>query len=113
VLSAVAEVLGLSVQPAPAHLVTGLSVGRQCGALSAGFVAISLVHGRSRPPERATAERCWALSRTLRDRFEEALGSSLCEDLYQAHLAMHGSCEFCYAKGAELAAMVLLKGREA
>ena len=105
-----AEVLGFTTDPSPAHLVTALSVGRQCGALSAGLVAISLVWGRSAPAAQEEAERCWALGRLLRDRFEKEFGTVLCEQLYATHQSLYGSCQVCYARGAELAVDVLLEG---
>jgi hypothetical protein len=111
VLSAVAEVLGLEIKPSPAHVVTGLSVGYECGALSAGMVAVSLVHGRSSPTEMTQAVFCWGLSRELRSSFEEEFGTTSCLVLERFNQKQYGSCEVCYVKGAELAVEILLQAR--
>jgi len=111
VLSAVAEVLRLEVKPSPAHVVTGLSSGYQCGALSAGMVAVSLVYGRSSPTEMEKAEFCWELSREIRSRFEEEFGTASCPVLERFNQKKYGSCEVCYVKGAELAVEILLQAR--
>ena len=107
-----AEVLGLEIKPSPAHVVTGLSVGYECGALSAGMVAVSLMYGRNSPTEMKKAEFCWELSRELRSSFEEEFGTTSCPVLERFNQKKHGSCEVCYVRGAELAIETLLQARD-
>jgi len=108
VLSTVAEVLGLEVKPSPTLVVTVLSVGYQCGALSDGMVAVSLVYGRSSPAEMNKDEFCQQLSKELRHRFEEEFGTASCPVLKRFNQKKYGSCEVCHVKGAELAVEILL-----
>jgi len=108
----VAEVLELEIEPSPAHVVTGLSVGYECGALSAGMVAVSLVYGRNSPTEMEKAEFCWELSKELRSSFEEEFGTTSCLVLERFNQKKYGSCEVCYVRGAELAVETLLQARD-
>ncbi|RME51378.1 MAG: hypothetical protein D6796_01055 [Caldilineae bacterium] len=85
-----------------------VQVGHLCGALASGIVCMGFVHGRTTPADDLTCvdELCFELHR----RFEEEFGARECRALRDryVHSGQYPTCEFIYARGAQLAVELLL-----
>jgi C_GCAxxG_C_C family probable redox protein len=98
----VQEVLGLKdFNEAVYKASTALSGGQgntgdgQCGALSGGSMAISLIHGRDfsgqEDPEAYMNRqwKSWALARKLHDKFMEDYGTIICKEIQTKLMGRH------------------------
>lgn len=76
------------------RMATGFSGGiggtyqNMCGALSAGIMIISTLHGRTSPDEDDSF--CQELVSAYRDRFAQELGSVTCHELRSMGYGSHG-----------------------
>ena len=94
------------------------NTGSLCGALAGGIMIIGYLFGRKRPEDDITCAS--ELSFELHKRFEETLGSKICNVLRPFHFKIsaeqdkngYGNCGEVYYTGAKLTAEVILSARE-
>lgn len=92
--------------------------GSLCGALAGGIMIIGYLFGRKRPEDDITCAS--ELTFELHKRFQETLGSKICNVLRPFHFKIsadaskdgHGNCGQVYYTGAKLTTEVILSARE-
>ena len=84
VLMAFADECGISAEQAmkmSSCFGTGMCKGEVCGACTGALIALSLMYGQTTKGDMHERQRANMLTRMLLDRFKEANGSYICNDL--------------------------------
>ena len=92
--------------------------GSLCGALAGGIMIIGYLFGRKRPEDDITCAS--ELTFELHKRFQETLGSKICNVLRPFHFKIsadaskdgHGNCGQVYYTGAKLTTEVILSAQD-
>lgn len=119
VFGAVYEQVDTELPPEVSSLLTPLgggvaTSGENCGAMLAGVIALGLVHGRSKPGEKALEEHrgtlwdTYSLFNQLPHRFREKFGTVTCWDLTSPFTYGTKECRHnCVEMVGDTAAMVI------